>query len=565
MFDTPTTGSAFVVASTLRGKRQRPSPIDTHTLHIIDTAVLAVFVVESVVKITACGEAPYRYFADSWNLFDFAIVCISVLGMVPKAEDRMPGVAMLRLLRLLKLVNFYPSLNVAVSSLLKASSNVIYATIVMVLVVYVYAVVGMLLFRVNDPGHYGNLAQAIAAVWAVCTMDGWDVIMYVNMYGCSRFGYPFNEVECRNSRAFGWVAALYFVSLILFGAWMLPTVIIGITTIAFAESTEEIKEEYAQLKLGEEAAHKAADLFEVDVLDKNHLPQIHGLYRRLAECQAKGKKIEFKVDSTIQQECNAGLRDLTLRPFLKFVAAKYRHGLCPPNRHMRDKEANNIIASTCGDRHVNALCAWPVFLFLLNFARCSAKYEHDADAHPDEDSDDDDDVDLGKNKSKLKKKKGKHGHKKHKKVQRSLIGRIKDKYVGVAPSVHSKKPDDDQPLDELVHLAADGFVDAIDGVGDVVAGLQRGVSRGLGDVDDPAAGPEPVEGRPPKLPHTDDNYSCAGPFQPYLDGKKDTPLFCGADPNGLLDGTVFDLVVDRTPTKKGDEAKQAFFSPGAEI
>ena len=46
-------------------------------------------------------------------------------------------------------------------------------------------------------------------------MDGWDVIMYVNMYGCSRFGYPFNDVPCRNSRAFGWVSAFYFCSLIL--------------------------------------------------------------------------------------------------------------------------------------------------------------------------------------------------------------------------------------------------------------------------------------------------------------------------------------------------------------
>ena len=45
---------------------------------------------------------------------------------------------MLRLCRLLKLVNFYPALSVAVSSLLKASSNVFYASIVLVLTVYVW-------------------------------------------------------------------------------------------------------------------------------------------------------------------------------------------------------------------------------------------------------------------------------------------------------------------------------------------------------------------------------------------------------------------------------------------
>ena len=89
---------------------------------------------------------------------------------------------------------------------------------VLVLVVYVFAVIGMLLFRVNDPGHFGNLAQAVAAVWAVCTIDGWDAIMYTNMYGCDRYGYPFNDVECANPRAFGWIAAFYFVGLILSSA-----------------------------------------------------------------------------------------------------------------------------------------------------------------------------------------------------------------------------------------------------------------------------------------------------------------------------------------------------------
>ena len=455
---------------------------------------------------------------------------------------------MLRLCRLLKLVNFYPALSVAVSSLLKASSNVFYASIVLVLTVYVYAVVGILLFRVNDPGHFGNLAQAVAAVWAVCTMDGWDVIMYVNMFGCSRFGYPFNEVPCENSRAFGWVAALYFVSLIFFGAWMLPTVIIGITTIAFAESTEEIKEEYAQLKLGDEASRKAARMFETPAMDKSFLPQLHDLYRRLAECQAKGKRIEFHLDSTRQQECNTGLRDLTLRPLLKFVSTKYKHGLCPPNRPMKDREANAIIASTCGDRHRSALCAWPVFLFLLNFIRCSAEYEH-APAPDDEESDED--LDLGKRKGQ-KKKPGKHRKKKRApKVQRSLIGRIKDKYVG-ASKTHSDARAGDTAVGDLGDAAAEGLVGAIDGLGDIAMGSVSGLA-GLDA--------EPVDNTKAvraALAGADDNYSCAGGFQQYLDGAKkpDTPeeaFFCSADRNGFLDGGIFDLVVDRTPA----EAKTA--------
>ncbi|KAH8077011.1 low voltage-gated calcium channel [Aureococcus anophagefferens] len=283
-------------------------PVDEDTLALIDTSVLGVFCVECVLKILACG-APYRYFADSWNVFDFVIVCISVLGMIPAAADSIPGVAMLRLLRLLKLVNFYPALNVAVSSIIKASANIFYAAIVLVLVVYVYAVIGILIFRVNDPGHFGTLHQAIAAVWAVCTTDGWDVIMYTNMYGCVRFGYPFNEV--------------------------------------------------------------------------------------------KAKMLEFRIETTQQQEGNGGLRDFMMRPLVKYLCANYLTGLLPPNRtRLSDDKCNAIFEAACADYWKEAKCPWPTFLFLLNFLKCSAMYMPD-EAEGDEEFSDEDESDRGAPKKRM--------------------------------------------------------------------------------------------------------------------------------------------------------------------
>jgi hypothetical protein len=366
----------IVAAGVVEALSVTPSePVHDAALRSCEAAILAVFLFEAVLKILACGRAPYRYFADGGNVFDFLILIISVLGMIPHASKLLPGVAMLRLLRLLKLVNFYPALHVAVSSLLKASSNVFYATVVLALVVYVYAVIGMLIFRVNDPGHFGNLAQAVAAVWAVCTMDGWDVIMYVNMYGCSRFGYPFNDVPCRNSRAFGWVSAFYFCSLILIGAWMLPTVIIGITTIAFAESTEEIKEEYAQLKMALEVAESAAKLFDSDIIPKEIIYPFNSMYSRMAEEQVKAKMLEFNIETTKQSESNTGLRVFMMRPFMKYICANYVTGLLPPNRSkLSDDACNEIFEAACGTVLKEARCTWPCFLFLLNFMKCSAPY-----------------------------------------------------------------------------------------------------------------------------------------------------------------------------------------------
>ncbi|KAH8068061.1 low voltage-gated calcium channel [Aureococcus anophagefferens] len=344
----------IVAAGVVEALSVTPSePVHDAALRSCEAAILAVFLFEAVLKILACGRAPYRYCADGGNVFDFLILIISVLGMIPHASKLLPGVAMLRLLRLLKLVNFYPALHVAVSSLLKASSNVFYATVVLALVVYVYAVIGMLVFRVNDPGHFGNLAQAVAAVWAVCTMDGWDVIMYVNMYGCSRFGYPFNDVPCRNSRAFGWVSAFYFCSLILIGAWMLPTVIIGITTIALRVDGE-IKEEYVQLAIGQKAVNKAADLFDQEPISYEVIDHLYDLYRRLAEEQVKAKLVEYKIHTTKQHEANAGLRWFTMRPFLQYVVGAFETNLAPEGRRRPSKaRLDRFVALACGVKDVD--------------------------------------------------------------------------------------------------------------------------------------------------------------------------------------------------------------------
>ena len=61
-------------------------------LSAIDTACLAIFVVELVARLYALG---LRFFRSGWNLFDFVIVGISLL---PAGE----GMSVLRALRILR-------------------------------------------------------------------------------------------------------------------------------------------------------------------------------------------------------------------------------------------------------------------------------------------------------------------------------------------------------------------------------------------------------------------------------------------------------------------------------
>ncbi|KAH8079476.1 low voltage-gated calcium channel [Aureococcus anophagefferens] len=182
---------------------------------------------------------------------------------------------------------------------------------------------------------------------------------------------------------------------------MLPTVIIGITTIAFAESTEEIKEEYAQLKMALDVAKKAAVLFDTPCIGPDIVPLFHGVYMRMAEEQVKAKMLEFRIETTQQQEGNGGLRDFMMRPLVKYLCANYLTGLLPPNRtRLSDDKCNAIFEAACADYWKEAKCPWPTFLFLLNFLKCSAMYMPD-EAEGDEEFSDEDESDRGAPKKRM--------------------------------------------------------------------------------------------------------------------------------------------------------------------
>lgn len=68
---------------------------------LINHVVLAVFVLEAVIKITAVMPRIGLYFGDGWNLFDFTIV---VLSLVPATGDFAMIARLLRLLRVMRLI-----------------------------------------------------------------------------------------------------------------------------------------------------------------------------------------------------------------------------------------------------------------------------------------------------------------------------------------------------------------------------------------------------------------------------------------------------------------------------
>lgn len=131
-----------------------------------DRAAIAIFVVELVLKMYAYR---WRFFRDPWNVFDLAIVTVSLLP----ATGAFSVLRALRVLRLLRLISVVPSMRRVVSTLLAAVPGVSSIIGLLVLVIYVSGVMTTRLFGEASPQHFGDLGQSLWTLFQVTTGEGW--------------------------------------------------------------------------------------------------------------------------------------------------------------------------------------------------------------------------------------------------------------------------------------------------------------------------------------------------------------------------------------------------------
>lgn len=214
-------------------------------LWTIDQIILLIFLIEVIIKMTAEGNKPWRYFKDPWNVFDFTIVAVCYIALLlPELEGAYVAVFRLaRVMRVFRVVRTIPKLRLLVNTLLKSIPSIGYIGILLGVIFYIYATMGVFLFRENDPVHFENLQLSLLSLFRVVTLEDWTNIMYINMYGCDHeiWGYG-QEDGCTNPQAFGFGAALYFVSFVLVGTMIVLNLFIGVIMNSMEEAKKDARE-----------------------------------------------------------------------------------------------------------------------------------------------------------------------------------------------------------------------------------------------------------------------------------------------------------------------------------
>lgn len=137
-------------------------------LPLTNDIVLGFFLLEILIKLTAFGP---RFFRSGWNVFDFSIVTISLIP----ASGPFSILRALRILRVLRLLSTVKRLKMLVDSLLHALPSIGWTAALLLMMFYIFGVMGTDLFGNSFPQWFGNLGRSIFSLFQIMTLESWSM------------------------------------------------------------------------------------------------------------------------------------------------------------------------------------------------------------------------------------------------------------------------------------------------------------------------------------------------------------------------------------------------------
>ncbi|CAF3704659.1 unnamed protein product [Adineta steineri] len=248
--------SAIVVNTLSMGIEYHGQPTSlTNALEYSNIVFTSLFAIEMILKIIADGCL--KYIKNAYNLFDGGIVLMSVIELQGNKNSGLSVLRTFRLLRVLKLVRFMPTLRRQLVVMLKTMDNVATFFSLLLLFIFIFSILGMHLFGgefctiqifnltlmeefrikcrcctciendifknesscIEERKNFDSLTSAVLTVFQVLTQEDWNEVLYNGMEKTSAW------------------AALYFIALMTFGNYVLFNLLVAILVEGF--STEK--------------------------------------------------------------------------------------------------------------------------------------------------------------------------------------------------------------------------------------------------------------------------------------------------------------------------------------
>ncbi|KAE9253486.1 hypothetical protein PF002_g3305 [Phytophthora fragariae] len=234
-------------------------PVDEELTSIVDVinfVLTQIFLLEALVKVFGLGFQ--RWAEDRYNLFDALVVVLGIVeaivsppqflsGSVHAKSQSFAGLRSMRIFRLFKLARSWPSLQKLIRLIANAVSEVGNFSVFLLLFMYVYALLGMQIFG----NRFRFDSNGIPLTSPAADMDSEIYVPRANFdsllwSGVTVFqvltGENWNNVLFDGWRSTGSVALLYFISLVIFGNFIVLNLFLAILLSHF-EDAEEANQE----------------------------------------------------------------------------------------------------------------------------------------------------------------------------------------------------------------------------------------------------------------------------------------------------------------------------------
>lgn len=157
--------------------------VASYYFDVFDKVLMAVYIMELTMKLFAQRS---RFRDSGWNIFDACIVSISVLetalfSILNNTSSISPSIfrlfrvfKALRAMRALRAISFLKNLQVIIGTLLKSIPAMGSIILLLVLILYIFAIIFVTLYKDIMPNRFGNLWLSMFSLFQLITLDDWS-------------------------------------------------------------------------------------------------------------------------------------------------------------------------------------------------------------------------------------------------------------------------------------------------------------------------------------------------------------------------------------------------------
>jgi voltage-gated sodium channel len=190
-----------------------------HALDVFCDASIIVFIIEILIRLF-CRKKVMTFFTDEergWNIFDLLVTVISSLSFFSGLESFIGAraIRILRELRLLRVVSGVDNMKRLFYALLNAMPQISWTALFFVLLCYIYGIIGVEMFS-DASDKFSSLHVTFLTLVQIMTLDDWSAM----------------TAEIMEIHPYAWI---YFVSFVLFAAYILVNLVVGVVVDSLNE------------------------------------------------------------------------------------------------------------------------------------------------------------------------------------------------------------------------------------------------------------------------------------------------------------------------------------------